>query len=115
MYLTQKDDESKNKYAKLAVESVKEYSLGLMKAKELKILGNKLYAESKLEDALTIYGQALILDQNNIPILSNLAHVNYLLGNNDRGLEYALKCTLLDPTFARVTIIIMVFEINEIF
>ena len=86
----------------MAGESVKEYTLGLEKAQELKILGNKLYTESKLDDASKVYIEALTLDQNNTLILSNLAHVNYLLKHNEQGLEYALKCTQIDPSFTRV-------------
>lgn len=100
--LFEEDEATKTKYAKLAGESVKSYTLGLDRALELKLLGNKLYSESKLPEALKIYSEANVLDQNNTSILSNLAHVHFLLKQHDAGLEFALKCTQLDSSFSRV-------------
>ena len=72
------------------------------KAVEIKLLGNKLYAFGNTVRALEMYESALKLDPTNTSVLSNAAHMLFLLGRFDEAQTHARDCTVVDPDFAKV-------------
>ncbi|KAJ3075062.1 hypothetical protein HDU98_009350 [Podochytrium sp. JEL0797] len=88
-------------YKRMATELMKGDAGNVEAAQALKDQGNALFREGKLEEALTVYKDALVKDSTNTAVLANASLVLVKLGKGEIALEMAERCVALKPNWSK--------------
>ncbi|KAJ3125931.1 hypothetical protein HK100_010531 [Physocladia obscura] len=88
-------------YKRMATELMKNDAKKAEQAEDLKGIGNRLFKEGKLSEALDTYKQAISLDNSNAALLSNTSLVMLRLGLFEDALNAAERCVNLKPEWPK--------------